>query len=364
MKKMGRKHRPFFRMVAIDGRAPRDGKVIEELGHYDPLVKDTDARALLKGERISYWLSVGALPSENCAVLIKKYGANGSRLAEQQAAAAQKVLTQLRIQHTQLSAQLANIDPSDVTLNNKLVGALNAIRGQHDLGRQQTDKMDEQVKAARAKANEAREAYIQFILDARKLAGKIEADYTQKAADPEVKAAVARLNQATGKQFELAPSASFQSSLRRLKQLEDTVLSEAIDLRDDGGKTLRVSVVVNGKYQEEMVLDSGASLISLPSAIATKFGLKPTEKDPRITLQLADGREIEGRLMKLTSVRVGKFTVDNVECAVLGPEATMAEPLLGMSFLENFKFEIDAAAKKLNMVKVASSDAPPNKGSK
>ena len=56
--------------------------------------------------------------------------------------------------------------------------------------------------------------------------------------------------------------------------------------------------------------------------------------------------------------------MDNVECAVLGPEASMAEPLLGMSFLENFKFEIDAAAKKLNMVKVASSDAPTAKGSK
>ena len=46
-------------------RAPRDGKVIEELGHYDPLVPDTDARALLNGERIAYWLSVGAQPSEN-----------------------------------------------------------------------------------------------------------------------------------------------------------------------------------------------------------------------------------------------------------------------------------------------------------
>jgi small subunit ribosomal protein S16 len=86
MKKLGRKHRPFFRMVAIDGRAPRDGKVIEELGHYDPLVKDTDARAVLNGERIAYWLSVGASPSENCDVLIKKYGKDGSRLAEQQAA--------------------------------------------------------------------------------------------------------------------------------------------------------------------------------------------------------------------------------------------------------------------------------------
>src|SRR6185295_11444481 len=86
MKKLGRKHRPFFRMVAIDGRAPRDGKVIEELGLYDPLVKDTDARAILNGERIAYWLSVGASPSENCATLIKKYGKDGTHVAQQQAA--------------------------------------------------------------------------------------------------------------------------------------------------------------------------------------------------------------------------------------------------------------------------------------
>src|SRR3954464_15786084 len=86
MKQLGRKHRPFFRMVAIDGRAPRDGKVIEELGHYDPLVKDTDARAVLKGERIAYWLSVGAKPSENCGVLIKKSGKAGTPLPQQQAA--------------------------------------------------------------------------------------------------------------------------------------------------------------------------------------------------------------------------------------------------------------------------------------
>jgi small subunit ribosomal protein S16 len=86
MKKLGRKHRPYFRMVAIDGRAPRDGKVIEELGLYDPLIKDTDARALLNGERIAYWLSVGASPSENCEVLIKKYGKDGTHLAQQQVA--------------------------------------------------------------------------------------------------------------------------------------------------------------------------------------------------------------------------------------------------------------------------------------
>ena len=86
MKKMGRAHRPIFRVCAIDSRAPRDGKTIEELGHYDPLVKDVDARAILKGERIAYWLSVGAQPSENCAVLIKKYGKDGTHAAQQQTA--------------------------------------------------------------------------------------------------------------------------------------------------------------------------------------------------------------------------------------------------------------------------------------
>mgnify|MGYP001581820001 CR=1 FL=1 len=70
----------------MDVRAPRDGKAIEELGYYDPLVKDTDARAVLKPERIDYWLGVGAQPSEKVRVLIKKYGTNGTHLNQQQAA--------------------------------------------------------------------------------------------------------------------------------------------------------------------------------------------------------------------------------------------------------------------------------------
>lgn len=86
MKKMGRKHRPFFRICAMDKRAPRDGRVIEELGFYDPMCKEKDARALLKAERIDYWLGVGAQASQKCAVLIKKYGSNGTHLEQQQAA--------------------------------------------------------------------------------------------------------------------------------------------------------------------------------------------------------------------------------------------------------------------------------------
>jgi small subunit ribosomal protein S16 len=86
MKQFGRKHRPFFRICVQDIRRPRDGRVLEELGTYDPMVPETDARALINGERVQYWLSVGALPSENVKVLIKKYGINGTHLEQQKAA--------------------------------------------------------------------------------------------------------------------------------------------------------------------------------------------------------------------------------------------------------------------------------------
>ncbi len=86
LKKMGRKARPFFRFCAVDSRRPRDGKVIEELGYYDPMVRETDARVVLKTERVDYWLGVGAQPSPKAGVLIKKYGSKGTHVAQQKAA--------------------------------------------------------------------------------------------------------------------------------------------------------------------------------------------------------------------------------------------------------------------------------------
>ncbi len=70
----------------MDSRVPRDGRVIEELGTYDPLLPETDARAILDGERIAYWLGVGAKPTPKVGVLIKKYGKDGSHLDQQQQA--------------------------------------------------------------------------------------------------------------------------------------------------------------------------------------------------------------------------------------------------------------------------------------
>ena len=86
MKRMGRTHRPFYRICATDRRTPRDGRVIEELGTYDPSVSDTNARCTLKSARVDYWLSVGAQPSDKVRVLIKKFGTEGTHIKEMEEA--------------------------------------------------------------------------------------------------------------------------------------------------------------------------------------------------------------------------------------------------------------------------------------
>ena len=90
MKKLGRKHRPFFRICAVDSRMPRDGRVLEELGTYDPMIPETDARAALNYERFSYWLGVGAQMSDKVKVLFKKYGPEGTHVAAREAALAKR----------------------------------------------------------------------------------------------------------------------------------------------------------------------------------------------------------------------------------------------------------------------------------
>ena len=72
LKRMGRRHRPFYRVAAMDSRTQRDGRVIDELGHYDPLAEDERQQLVLKLDRIDHWLSVGALPTDTVKHLIER----------------------------------------------------------------------------------------------------------------------------------------------------------------------------------------------------------------------------------------------------------------------------------------------------
>jgi small subunit ribosomal protein S16 len=71
LKRIGAKNYPVFRVVVADGRSPRDGRFIEEIGTYDPRKKDK-VNYTLDYERAKYWLSKGAQPSETAASLIKR----------------------------------------------------------------------------------------------------------------------------------------------------------------------------------------------------------------------------------------------------------------------------------------------------
>ena len=73
LKRMGRKHRPFYRVNAMDRKSPRDGRVIENLGWFDPLAPD-DRQLSINVPRVDYWLSVGAQPSRTVASLLKRVG--------------------------------------------------------------------------------------------------------------------------------------------------------------------------------------------------------------------------------------------------------------------------------------------------
>lgn len=71
----GAKKRPFYRVVVADARSPRDGRFVEKVGIYNPLLpQDHDLRLVLKSERVQYWLGVGAQPSDRVARLLAQAG--------------------------------------------------------------------------------------------------------------------------------------------------------------------------------------------------------------------------------------------------------------------------------------------------
>jgi len=74
LKRMGRRHRPFYRICVMDAREERDGRTIEDIGTYDPIVAEQEKKITLKIDRAEYWLGVGAQPSEAAAALLKQCG--------------------------------------------------------------------------------------------------------------------------------------------------------------------------------------------------------------------------------------------------------------------------------------------------
>lgn len=261
----------------------------------------------------------------------------------------ERLQKELKTEYGNRSAALAQVNATggSAQANNLLVGQLAAIQTK-------LEQVQEQVEASRAKLAEARESYIEHLLKTREIVKGVEQNYADAAADPQVKAALAKLS--TGEnELTLEPLGSFYRVQKELETLESQVLSDTIVARVQSGN-LFVPTQINGEHTIEMVVDSGASVVTLPYEMAVKAGLKPTETDPEIRLQIADGSIITGKQITIASLRVGKFTAENVEAAVLGPEAVSAEPLLGMSFLSKFEMKIDSERGHLVLSRIEGTE--------
>ena len=135
-----------------------------------------------------------------------------------------------------------------------------------------------------------------------------------------------------------------------------------MDLRKQGG-VFWVNATFNGKVVKPMVFDTGASLTTIPASLAEEIGLKPSPSDPIVRCETADGTVVEARRMTIPSMRVGRFVVNEVDCAVMPGGKGNIAPLLGQSFHRHFTYKFTPETGHLVMSRVEGLEptAPPSR---
>jgi clan AA aspartic protease (TIGR02281 family) len=279
---------------------------------------------------------------------------------EHQAANAKQYLQDCFRRRAQLTRQLTQTN--NVKQHNRMVAEIHEIEA--EITRLENGEAIEQaITDARAAASAEREKYTQSLLDARALVGKIDASYQVLASDAEVSTLLAEYNEGQARELKLGPARTYAGSLKTLAKLEEKILSETIELRREG-RLFYVDVVFNGDAAQtrEMAIDTGASIVSLPFALAKSVGLEPTADSEVMQMQMADGSVVPAHKVFAKEMRIGQFVAQNVECVVMPAEFVDAAPLLGQTFLENFGYKIDSDQRKLVMTQIAKEEAKPARG--
>ena len=244
----------------------------------------------------------------------------------------------------QQRSQLSQEHSLLVAQHNQVVNMLNTLQEQNK------DQGQDQKLQLNAEVAQSREKYMQAVLDLRKSVDDLTAKYDELAKNPEVTRALEALSASTKSKQRLGPSAKIRDAIKLLERAEGSVQSETIELhRENGVFHLYAGL---GKVPTKMIFDTGASLTTISTKLASRIGLKPKTADPTVRLTTADGTVVEAKRLVIPSVRVGKFTVQNVECAVMPAEKGDVDPLLGQTFFKHFKVEFSAEAGRLSLKKL------------
>lgn len=259
-------------------------------------------------------------------------------------------LKRLNAQYGELNLRLAQVAGVDTSANNRIVGLINATNAQKKTLIDQKEQLKQELATNRAALNQAEAEYAETILTIRRDFDAIQKRVEASLRDDQAQIAMRVMHANFDTPEQPTAEMILQSLDKRIERMEQEVFSESIRLDVERG-ALYVTVVVGNKTAR-MVVDSGASIVSLPPATAAQLGISVPSDAPEMRLVLADGRGIPAHGVTIPKIRVGEFEAENVEAAVLDVSAAQAEPLLGMSFLGNFKFEIDIAEKTLKLLRV------------
>ena len=283
-----------------------------------------------------------AAPLHKKVVLARQKHAQAERQVEEK----KKTLTGIIQQRLVLRAQLDRA--ASAAMRNKIVNAINELTDRASL-LQRSDEEEKAAASALAAATAVSEQYVELLLNLRSQYNGIRLKYKTIAGDEEVAKTIDDFNVQSSKKCQLGPTNSLAALDRGLKRLEGSVLSDSIPLRRGSGGLWHVTISLNGKRVQDIAIDTGLSLISLPYKVAQAAGMEPSPQDPTVQCVLADGHRVAAKRVIAPTVRLGQFTVKNVECTVMPADLPNAEPLLGLSFFKHFIFKIDAANSKLIM---------------
>ena len=117
------------------------------------------------------------------------------------------------------------------------------------------------------------------------------------------------------------------------------------------GKSYYVRLKINGKVSGRFLLDTGASVVQISKSMAKRLGVT-RKKSQAVPVTLAGGAVVAGRMVTLDSIQIGVVTARQVRAIILDYEQKQSsDGLLGMSFLENFVFQIDTEKSELSLKK-------------
>lgn len=170
------------------------------------------------------------------------------------------------------------------------------------------------------------------------------------------KDSIARIQKSSTEESELIKERWIERKQTKERQkLEEERKPKDVTFEDENSGHIVVEALLNGKASVKLIVDTGASLVTLTHAVALKLGINPDEIKEHIELLVANGEKVQAKFFLLESIRVENVAADDVAAAIM-PEnvnnAGFKDGLCGMSFLGRFKLTIDQVKKKITLEKL------------